>query len=148
MTEYLFGRDGQPIGAELDALTDAQRESLSACAELLVSNADRVKHFTARVRELGRSGADTVITLINVDDPSGNGALLADMLMPGHDWQQYRDRGETPIARGLAAKESFPGILNKLGYHVAANELASNDDLRIIVLHGGTVQIMDAQFEQ
>ena len=148
MAEYLFGKDAEPVGPELDSLTEAQRHSIAACIDLFALHADRLRYFTDRVSELGRSGADTVITLINVDDPSGNGALIADLLMPDHDWQSYRDREETPIARGLAPKEGFPAILDDLGYHVAATELASTDELRIIVLHAETVQIMDARFEQ
>ncbi len=147
MTEYLFGRDGAPVGPELDTLSDTQKDSIDACAKFFIANSERMRHFRSRVGELGRSGADTVITLIDVDDPTGHGALLADLLMSGHDWQQYRDRGEIPVARGLAAKEAFPEILSELGYDVAARELSETDDLRVLVLHGGTVQVMDVQFE-
>jgi hypothetical protein len=45
------------------------------------ANADRVKYFQQRVEELKRSGADTVIAVLNVDD--ARGGILADILMPG-----------------------------------------------------------------
>lgn len=146
MTEYLAGRDGMPIGPDVDALSGDNMDSIKACMSFFAANADRIKYFIQRVKELGRSGADTVITLIDVDDPTGHGALLADLLMPGEDWQQYRDRGEVPVARGLAARETFPEILEELGYDVAARELASSDDLRVIVLHASAVQVMEVQF--
>ncbi len=146
MTEYLFGPDAMAVGTELDELTDSRRGAIDDCVGFFAANSDRMRHFAGRVVELGRSGADTVITLIDVDDPTGHGRLLADLLMPGEDWQQYRDRGETPVARGLAAKEAFPDILSELGYDLAASELASTDDLRVIVLHAETVQIMDVRF--
>lgn len=146
MTEYLLGPDGRAVGPELDELTETRRSAVDDSVGFFTANADRVRHFANRVTELGRSGSDTVITLIDVDDPSGNGKLLADMLMPDHDWQQYRDRGETPVARGLAAKDAFPDILAELGYDVAAHELASTEDLRVIVLYAETVQVMDVQF--
>lgn len=147
MAEYIFGRDAKPVGAEFDSLTDAQRNSITACAEFFAACAERIKHLAERAEQLGRSGADTVITLIDVDDPSGHGALLADHLMPNEDWQQYRDQGKTPTMTGLAAKESFPAILDALGYHIAAQELENSTDLRIVVLHAESVQIMDVQFE-
>jgi len=147
MTEYSFGPDGIPVGPDLDSLTAGQRESLNECAAFFVAHVERIRHFADRVAELGRSGADTVITLINVDDPTGHGRLLADLLMPGHDWQQYRAQGEVPVARGLAIKEPLPGILAELGYDIAARELADTDDLRVVVLHAGTVQVMEVQFD-
>lgn len=146
MTEYLFGPEGTPVGPDIDELPDSKRAQINACINFFAANADRLKHFAQRVHELGRSGADTVITLIDVDDPTGHGALLADLLMPSHDWQQYRDRGEIPVARGLAAREPFPEILTKLGYNDAAAELRSTEDLRVIVLHAETIQVMDVQF--
>lgn len=146
MTEYLFGPDGRAVGPELDKLTESRSSAIDDCIGFFAANADRIKHFAGRVVELGRSGADTVITLIDVDDPTGNGRIFADLLMPGQDWQQYRDRGETPVARGLAAKEAFPDILSELGYNVAASELERTDELRVIVLYAETVQIMDVRF--
>jgi hypothetical protein len=146
MAEYLVGKDFRPFGPDVDKLTDDGRASIDACLRFFAANADRMKHFTQRVRELGRSGADTVITLIDVDDPTGHGKILADMLVPDENWQQYRDRGEVPVARGLAASESFPEILEELGYSVAAHELARSDDLQVVVLHAGTVQVMQVQF--
>lgn len=52
---------------------------------ILEVNADRVRHFKKRIAELGRTASDTVIVLINVDDVFGN--VIAEKLMPGHDWQ-------------------------------------------------------------
>jgi hypothetical protein len=146
VTEYLAKPGGKPVGPDVDALPDDKRASIEACLDFFALNAERIRHFSERIEALGRSGADTIITLIDVDDPTGNGAVLAELLMPGHDWQQYRDKGVPAVARGLADKEPFPDILARLGYDVAARELASTDELRVLVLHAETVQIMDVQF--
>ncbi len=146
MTEYLMGPDRNPVGPDVDNLSPTELDAINKCAEFFAANADRVRYFTDRVKELGRSGADTVIVVIDVDDPTGHGALLADLLMPGEDWQQYRDKGDIPVARGLVAKEQFPGILADLGYLKAAEELARTDELSVVVLHVEMVQVMVVNF--
>lgn len=60
-----------------------------------------VEHFARRITERGDDASEVVIAVLNVNDP--HGAEIADMLMPGHDWQSIRDRGEIPVARGLAS---------------------------------------------
>jgi len=66
--------------------------------------------------------------------------------MPNHDWQQYREQGLTPVALGLVGKEPFSGMLAELGYHTAAQALVSTDELRVVVLHAASAQVMDIQF--
>ena len=72
-----------------------------ACHNLLASSRERVEHFARRITERGDDASEVVIAVLNVNDP--HGAEIADMLMPGHDWQSIRDRGEIPVARGLAS---------------------------------------------
>jgi hypothetical protein len=50
-----------------------------------------------------------LIVCIDVDDPAWTD--LVEALMPGHDWDQYRRRGEAPIARGSVDLESIGGYL-------------------------------------
>lgn len=74
-------------------------------------NEDRINHFVTRIRDRGDSWQDFVVVCIQVDDPFG--AELAELLMPGHDWQVYRDRGEIPVARGLASRAGIEAILKE-----------------------------------
>ncbi|HMG13699.1 MAG TPA: hypothetical protein VK571_10995 [Gemmatimonadaceae bacterium] len=53
-----------------------------------------------------------MLLILNVDDLLGD--ELAAMLMPGHDWQAYRDQGQVPFARGLAGRQWMQGILELL----------------------------------
>ncbi len=80
------------------------------CKNTLMQQIDRVKHFEERITELGLSPADVIITLLNVDDPQGG--VLAEALMPGHDWQAIRDTGAIPFARGLAGREEIQSLLD------------------------------------
>ena len=142
--EFITGPDGPIIPDPESAATDEHLASTESAMDLFRANAERVKHFERRVGELGRSGRDTVITVLNVDDPLGG--VLADILMPGHDWQRYRDAGEIPVARGLASKSGLPEFLEEAGYSIAAGELAGTDDLRVLVLDSGVALVLGVDF--
>ncbi len=142
--EFLAGRSGPIIPDPEAAATDKHLASTESAMDLFRANVERVMHFTQRVNELGRSGQDTVITVLNVDDPIGG--VLADILMPGQDWQRYRDAGEVPVARGLASKSGISEFLEEAGYEIAANELAGTDKLRVLVLDSGVALVMDVDF--
>lgn len=107
-----------------------------ACKSLLAANAERLAHFAERAR-----GLDNVcFVLLDVDDPRG--AALADKLMPGHDWQQYRRRGETPIARGLATLGGMVGVLEQIQEGLAYAWMHCGDeDLPVVVMTAGAVLV-------
>lgn len=68
---------------------------------LYLLNEQRLKELAHRAIFFhGRKPHEFVIVCIDVDDP--NWTELVDFLMPGADWQQFRDRGEKPVARGSA----------------------------------------------
>lgn len=67
--------------------------------EIFEGSAERLSEMATRaIHTLKCDPNNTAMVAIHVDDPAW--ADLAEALMPGHDWQQYRDRGELPIARG------------------------------------------------
>ena len=142
--EFISGTDGRII-VDPDSDSDERRlRDTQLALDFFAGNAKRVRHFSERAAELGRSGEDTVITLVNVDDPIGK--MLADALMPGHDWQRYRDAGEIPVARGLAAKEGMPEFMEGVGFQVAADELRSTSDLRVLVIGFDTALVLGVEF--
>ena len=108
------------------------------CKATLEMNADRVTHFRNRATERGDSDNDILIVLANVDDR--NGAELASMLMPGHDWQQYRDRGEIPFARGLAGREGVQSFLEIVDTE-AAKKLKASEGLAVVVVDHGVAEV-------
>lgn len=89
------------------ALTETEQDFLAA-------NAERVNYFALRMAEKGWSPDDVVIVLVDVDEPGGFGRALADDLMPGHDWQEIRDRGEIPVARGLCHRSGIQALLDSI----------------------------------
>lgn len=111
------------------------------CRLTLDAHKDRVAHFQQRFRELDCDVQQVVIVLANVDHESG--AVLADALMPGQDWQQYRDRGEVPFARGLAGRDGVQEFLNVLDGD-AAEKLKNATGLSVVVIDYGVAEVFPA----
>lgn len=103
-------------------------------------NADRVEHFKRRIGELGKSPRDVVIVLIHVDDVHGRD--LAESLMPGADWQPYRDRGERPYARGLADRQSMQNCVRFIDPQVA-DLMESIKGIVVVVVDHGTAEVYE-----
>ncbi len=113
------------------------------CRVTLDLNADRIAYFKHRLSERGLTAAQAVIVILNVDDP--NGAVLAEVLMPGHNWQEYRDRGEVPFARGLAMRDGIQKALGVIDKD-AAEKLEEMTDVAVavVVVDCGVAEIFPA----
>ncbi|MCL4390499.1 MAG: hypothetical protein M1484_00205 [Patescibacteria group bacterium] len=67
---------------------------------------ERLEHMADRAVRKGLSREEFVAVAIDVDDPAWTEvveALMPDV--PGSHWQEFRDKGETPVARGTARAE-------------------------------------------
>lgn len=112
------------------------------CRNTLSLNLDRVAHFVRRIAERGTTVQDVVIVILNVDDP--NGGQLAEILMPGTDWQPVRDQGQIPFARGLAMREGIQHVLDLLDPEFAAKKLREvKDRTAIVVMDHGVCEVFD-----
>lgn len=132
--------DGQLVLDDPAALSVARAVGKHNCRATAELNAERVTHFTRRIAERGLSASDVLIVIINMDDPFGSD--VGDALMPGHDWQAYRDRGEVPFARGLAGREGIHGVLDGIDPEAATKlrGLAT----AVVVFDHGTVEVFEA----
>lgn len=113
------------------------------CRASFDANAERVTYFMGRVAERGIDPNTIVIVLLNVDD--ANGAFLAEALMPGYDWQEIRERGEVPFARGIVMREY---ILEEFGHFdkEAAEKLQSwTIGIAVVVVDHGTAEIFTVE---
>lgn len=97
-------------------------------------NSDRISYFKERAAIRGLSPDQIVIVVLDVDDK--NGGMMAEALMPGHNWQEYRDRGETPFARGLADRDYVTKCLLTFDYE-AYEELRDAKELSVVVVSYG-----------
>ncbi len=111
------------------------------CKNTLGINADRVEHFKRRLVERGMTADQAVIVLLNVDDI--HGGPLADVLMPGHNWQEIRDCGEIPFARGLAMRKGIQKALSAFDKE-AATKLRGMTDVAVVVVDHGVAEVFAA----
>jgi hypothetical protein len=111
------------------------------CRNTFELNADRIEHFKKRLVERGLTAKDMVITLINADDL--HGSAIVDMLMPNFNWQEIRDRGEIPFARGLATRGSIQEAVEIFDQE-AATKLRGMNDLAVVVIDHGVAEIFPA----
>jgi hypothetical protein len=73
---------------------------------------DGLSRLEARARQKqAETGLRFAVICINMDDPVWSG--LGEHLMPGHDWDQYRKRGEMPFALGVVPIDIITQVLEK-----------------------------------
>lgn len=70
-----------------------------------MANYDAILRLASRAQETGRTHETHVIVAIDANDSTW--IELRDVLMPGHNWDAYRERGERPVARGIVPKNVF-----------------------------------------
>ncbi len=131
MTAIVREIDGQLVLDDPDAL--AVIGAIEA-HNLLATQRDRVSYFKERIAMLGLSPTHAVIVVLDDNDPVGS--RLAEMLMPPGWAAQYRERGETPIARGLAERAGIQEILDKAAPEVGARLRGIDGVAVVIVTHG------------
>lgn len=133
--------DGQLVLDDPVAVAVISAVEKHNCRNTLDLNADRVEHFKRRLTERGMSPDQAVIVLLNVDDV--HGGPLADILMPGHNWQEIRDKGEIPFARGLAMRDGIQEALGAFDKD-AATKLQSISDVAVVVVDHGVAEVFAA----
>jgi hypothetical protein len=133
--------EGQLVLDDPDAVALVRAVSKHNCRNTLKINADRVEHFKRRLTERGLTPTEAVIVLLNLNDP--NGGQIAEVLMPGHNWQEYRDRGEVPFVRGLVMREGIEGALNFFDKE-AADKLREMTEAAVVVVDHGVAEIFPA----
>jgi hypothetical protein len=133
--------NGNPVLDDPTARGMIEAVSKHNCRLTYEAQLERVDHFARRMDLPGRDVNELCIVLLNVDDP--HGGALAELLMPGHDWQPYRDRGEVPFARGLAGRQGIQDILSSFDIAAAVKVSELKDKLITVVVDHGTAEVFD-----
>jgi len=92
---------------------------------------DRLMHFVAK-----SDPGEHVVVCIDMDDPIW--APLGDILMPGHDWDQYRRVGQKPIARGIAMRDGIESMCKAV---IRLDGNLSDTNVNVLVFAAGGVSI-------
>ena len=132
---------GKLVLVDPDAVAVIKAVEKHNCKNTLELNTDRVAHFKQRLTERGMTAAEAVIVVIKVDDV--HGGPLAEVLMPGNNWQEIRDRGEIPFARGLAMRDGIQGYLEHFDREAAA-KLKNMTDIAVVVVDHGVAEVFSA----
>lgn len=133
--------DGQLVLDDPDAVAFIRAVGKVNCEKTFELNAERVGHFKKRIDERGLTSADVVIVILNVDDP--HGGPITEMLMPNHNWQEYRERGEVPFARGLAARDGIEAAIGIFDPEASA-KLREMKDVAVVVVDHQVAEIFPA----
>lgn len=115
------------------------------CHATLSVNKDRVAHFLERIYQRNDNTKDVVIVVINVDDK--HGGQIAEALMPGHDWQQIRDAGQVPFARGIAKRDFIQEALSFFDDEASTKLKELDDGVAVVVVDHGVAEIFKAEQE-
>ena len=126
-----------PTASALIAITGKHN-----CTTTRDANVDRIVHFKNRVRELAKTPQEVVIVILNVDD--AHGGAMADVLMPNYNWQEIRDKGETPFARGLVDREWATEALSLFDNGASEKLQSMSDQLCIVVVDYGVAEVFEA----
>lgn len=135
---YVDVIDGKIVLIDPVGYAFVQAVNKSNCENTYLAQIDRIRYFKNRISEKQLDPKSVVITLINVD--SLYGTEIAEALMPGHDWQQYRDKGEIPFARGLAMKEGMGEMIATFDKE-AAEKITKMEEVPVIVMDHNVIEV-------
>ena len=109
--------------------------------EFYLLNLSALKQLYGRAVGRGMPENEFMLVCIDVDDPAWTG--LADRLMPGEDWQHYRDRGEKPVARGSVMRNGISEYLSEVvpGIAPALLEGPGEGAVHVVVMAEGGASI-------
>lgn len=135
---YVKVVDGKTVLIDPVAYAIMKAINKSNCESTYLNNLERIQHFKNRIEEKKVNPEGYAIVIINVDAPYGG--EIAESLMPGHDWQQYRDQGQTPMARGLVHKKPMTEIIN-LFDNEASLKINTITGVPVVVVDHGVAEI-------
>jgi len=133
--------NGEIILDDPDALALLLAVAKHKCNETFAENADKVASLKERISEGRLTSAQVVITIVNADD--FHGRIIANEAMPGFNWQEIRDRGEIPYARGLSLREKIQDFLNFIDV-AAADKLRDMNEVAVVVIDHGVAEVFPA----
>lgn len=133
--EVYCNERGEPIAwcpKDSLGLVDIQR------AQFYGLNKTRLHELSRRAQEKSWQTEDVqCVVCIDVDDPVWT--PLVDLLMPGHDWDAYRRRGETPVARGVVPLAPIKKTVDEV--YPASSDAFSPNLVNVVVFAAGGASV-------
>jgi hypothetical protein len=138
--------DGTLILDDPDALAMVTAVERYNCRATFQEQEERIRHFARRIQERGTTKEAYVIVVLNVNDMFGG--VLAEKLMPGHDWQPIRDLGQTPFARGLCLRPWLQNVMEIYDAELGAKLAAITDHPAVLVADHGVAEVFELVVHQ
>lgn len=126
---------------EIRVLGVGQSVAEQRCIDVALEQRERIQHFIERASSDGRNPSELVIVILSMDDQYG--AFLGNALMPGQNWDVFRERGEVPFARGLAVREGVAEYLDYLGATGASK--IREAQLPVLIIESGMAVVLEAE---
>ncbi len=133
--------NGEIVLIDPEAVSVIKAVEKSNCINTFHLNIDRIVHFRNRINERHLTNNDVVIVIINVDAPFG--LDIANALMPNFNWQDIRDRGEIPFARGLALREYMQKVLDIIDKEAALKLKENLTETMVVIVDHGVAEVYD-----
>ncbi len=130
--------DGKLVLEDPEAMAVISVVNKRNCKISFDKNLDRIDHFKKRMEAHNKNPEEMVIIILSVDDVYGG--ALTDILMPNFNWQEIRDRGEKPFARGLASRNFIQQGLNLIDKE-AAKKLKETEGMVAVVFDFGVAEV-------
>lgn len=108
------------------------------CRDTAKAHFPLIQKYVGKMQQQGLKAKSAGILIANVNYPVGK--KLADMFMPGYDWQKIRNRGEVPYACSVVLREGFTENLSMFDVE-AGEKLRTMEDIPVIVFDHDTVEV-------
>ena len=131
--------DGRLVLDDPEALAIINVVNKHNCEISFDLNSERINHFKERMIARDVTPQEFVIAFISVDDQHGR--LIADVLMPNYNWQEIRDRGEKPFARGLVDRSFINEGLELFDEQAAKKLKELTEGVAVVVVDFGVAEI-------
>lgn len=121
--------------------------AVSECERYFRLHEERLQAFASRVL-LRESQDRDVVVCISADDPKD--ALMLDVAMPGHDWDEYRKRGEVPFGRGILPRDAVLSMCAQLFDEREFSELRKplRERCQVLIVACGVVVVLEIAAEE
>jgi len=130
--------NGEIVLDNPSALIQMRALKKKKCLGTLKENIERVNDFILQMKSPLISSEEVCIIIISADDCNGKDVVEA--LMPNHDWQPYRDKGQIPYARGIVNRQGIESVLNIIDKG-AAKKLQDLSGIAIVIIDHESTEV-------
>jgi hypothetical protein len=120
---------------------EADQPFENQCKKTFLSQSSEILRFRKIIKDKGIDPNSVLIVFINVDSDAGK--KIANSFMPGHDWSEFRDKGEIPFMKGIADGSLRNAVTGSFDQEFPFNHIENIEDIPIVVIEQCGAQIFN-----